>query len=447
MADPLRFPTEPTDDAFATLAETVPRPILEAEVRRVFGRHAPHYLTALDATRGSGVEHVRFVDRLPWLPTPRDPEIILLPGILGSHLARPWGLPSRIWLSVYRLQRGGLSRYAPLAPDGRTDAVPPGGIRPDGILQIVYGILRLQLRRRGLVVHDFAFDWRKPVADEAERLHRFIEARPRRRFCLVAHSLGGLVAAMYAHQQPGWRDRIASAVFMGVPLAGAFEAASFLLGTSWIVRAIAAVGRDTTESLQRLGRTLPGVLDLLPNPAIFKDAAHGAGMARLFDRAAWPDAGRPLQTWLDASRDGRPHLLDSPLLERTTVLCAQRHATLASLDLADGTLRDGRHFETGDGTVPARSACAPGAKAHYALDWSHALLPAEPATADAITAVVRRAPVTLPRLDPTLAGAALPAPVSSALEGVDDALRERVAAGRFNLDDLAWIFDGAASTV
>lgn len=439
------LPLDLDDAAFAALAEIAPRPVVEAEARRIYGRHAPHYLEALDATRAGLVERAPVVSRIPWLPTLRAPEVILLPGILGSHLARPSGFPARIWLSVLRLQQGGLSRFAPLAADGQTDAVPPGGLRPDGVLQMVYGLLRLQLRRRGFVVHDFPFDWRKSAASEARRLERFIADRPDRRFYLVGHSLGGLVAAMYAHQQPDWRARIAGAIFMGVPIAGAFEAASFLLGTSWIARSIAAFGRDTPTSLQRLGRTLPGLLDLLPDPGTFSAALHGDGMPRLFERSAWPEVGRPLQRWLDASRDGRSQLLASPLLERTTVLCSPHHSTLASIDLADGVLRDGAHFEEGDGTVPARSACAPGARAYYALQWSHALLPAEPAAADAIAAIMRHAPVDLPVLDPATMGAAVSAPASGQLERIDDALRLRFATGRFSLDDLAWFVDGVAS--
>src|SRR5262249_38683365 len=149
-------------------------------------------------------------------------------------------------------------------------------LEPDGHLWIKYGRAARRWRRAGFVVHEFSFDWRKGIARCADALYLHVEtlrlSRPGKSFVLAAHSMGGLVACVYAARQPERRDRIERAVFFGSPLRGSYAAVEAVLGTYDLIRKLALISRgDDLDDLRRMAATLPGLIDMLPDPEVFPD--------------------------------------------------------------------------------------------------------------------------------------------------------------------------------
>ena len=100
-----------------------------------------------DAVRGAGAG-VQASDK---------PAVFVLPGILGSNLKVDG---KRIWLS-WRLVNG-LKRLE--YTTGR-----PDGVEPDGPIDLTYDDLDDFLAQTHEVI-EFAFDWRRPIEEEAQRL-------------------------------------------------------------------------------------------------------------------------------------------------------------------------------------------------------------------------------------------------------------------------------------
>jgi pimeloyl-ACP methyl ester carboxylesterase len=331
-------------------------------------------------------------------PDPTLPEIIFLHGIMGSHLAAFGGLGGRIWLSPLAFTAGSVAHRLMLAADGEHDQTPNQILYPDGHVKLVYEMPARKWRMSGFVVHEFAFDWRKSIANAADRLHLFIETlrleRPGKKFALVGHSMGGLVAALYSVRHPEWSTRVSQAIFLGSPLRGSFTPIEGLLGTYPLLPKFALF--DTQDKLSdyiQMVRTLPGMLDMLPDPEIFPDAAP------LYERSTWPEACAPAQIWLDQSRLLKRLLYTSPILETARLIVSPGHPTVGEVKIANGQLQSGRQFRPGDGTVPTRSAAASvSGVTVYRATYLHSELPREPAVVGAVESLLKNGTCDLPRL-------------------------------------------------
>jgi hypothetical protein len=133
--------------------------------------------------------------------------------------------------------------------------------------------------------------------------------------------------------------------------------------------------------MQQLSRSLPGLLEMLPDPEIFAEAKT------LYEAGAWPEELRPSQVWLDRSRHLKKELRQSPLLERSSLVVSLERPTVASL-APDRILAAGRAIHRGDGTVPAASALVPGVPA-FAVEGDHSLLPRRDDAIDAVSSLLR----------------------------------------------------------
>jgi len=138
--------------------------------------------------------------------------------------------------------------------------------------------------------------------------------------------------------------------------------------------------------------SLPGLIDILPDPEIFPDAQV------LYQRAAWPSANAPRQIWLDQSRQVKRLLARSPILATVRAIVTHGRPTLGQL-AAGGALQVGRRNRPGDGTVLTRSAApnVPG-MAFYRAQTIHSLLPRDQAVIDAVDSLLKNGSCALPVL-------------------------------------------------
>ena len=379
---------------------------------------------------------------------PNLPEIVFLHGIRGSHLAGGDGLVSRLWFNPLAFVAGNLAKKLTLSGDGITDAQPGSRLVADGHIRYGYERAARSWRLQGFVVHSFAFDWRKGVAHAADRLHLFLSnlqlERPGGKpMVLVAHSMGGLVAALYAQRHPEWRDCIGQAVLIGSPLRGSFSPIETVLGTDPFVKKLARLCRnDDLQDLRRMAGSMPGLLDMLPDPSTFADASE------VYEQRFWPDHIVPQRSHLEQSLLLKNMLITSPLLQITTGIVSLEHSTVASLNPVGIPAGVGPATAPGDGTVPARSALIPG-RANYKAMSLHAQLLRDPEVIQAVSDLIRTDRCTLQPVSTTAdLNITLPAPkladpvmLEGAIAAADpvEAICRRIQNGIFTQSDYDWL--------
>ncbi|WP_179279024.1 esterase/lipase family protein [Actinomadura mexicana] len=308
-----------------------------------------------------------------------------------------------------------------------------GRIRPDGLLSTPEWAPSLGLEPysnlmreiRACVVHPdavlpFDYDWRLSVEFNAgllaERLSRHLERwrehpaqmAARRsapdegdaRVVLVAHSMGGLVAASMCARRPDLAAQVRASVTLGTPFEGAVKATVILnAGRGLPVRL-------DKKHMQELARTLPGLHDLLPTYRclVTDDDVVALSRGDLAALGADPDL---------AERSAVFHRhLDAAALPEHTAVVGYGQETAQSLRLRNGTVEalfhgfrrdgadrvhrgeDGRPVpvdHTGDGTVFRYSATPPGRKA-VPIVQDHGALAATGSALDIVRGVLEEIP-------------------------------------------------------
>lgn len=158
--------------------------------------------------------------------------IVFIPGLLGSRLCRDNPAnpaePEIAWGSVSALRTFPTLRVA----DG--DGLKPCGVVREiqflGLLiQDVYAPVIAHLEklgyREGKDLFIFDYDWRRSVFDNAARLEGFVREKipdPFQRFDILAHSMGGLVARIYAHRHDSGAQ-LARLFSAGTPFQGSVK--------------------------------------------------------------------------------------------------------------------------------------------------------------------------------------------------------------------------------
>lgn len=195
---------------------------------------------------------------------PKRPTVILLPGIMGSHLK--FG-KKRIWLNFTELMFGGMGKLTPESTE----------VSADGAIGLFYNKMVNHLSRsHNVIVH--GFDWRSDMMASSDELKKVVEdalkstTGPVR---IVAHSMGGLLThALYSkhpetwekmRQRPGFR-----AVFMGTPFRGSHAIVNLYLkrhSTFNILHKIDILN-NSDEMLTVVNRFV-GMLQLLPREERF----------------------------------------------------------------------------------------------------------------------------------------------------------------------------------
>ncbi|MGZ5713036.1 MAG: DUF7379 domain-containing protein [Caldimonas sp.] len=326
------------------------------------------------------------------------PAVFVIPGILGSNLALDG---KRIWLGfrfVNSLQK--------LAWDPATAAQ----VSPDGPIGSVYGDLIERLADSHEVI-PFAFDWRRPVEDEARRLGEAVDAALAARAAsqqpvrIVAHSMGGLVARTMALEKPDTWQRMmardgARLLMLGTPNGGSWSPMQTLSGDDTFGNALAAFGSlFDNRGARKTMAGMPGFLQLqasLLDPALRLDRAESwqkladDDIARIKERSIWHlegvqetlyQWGAPPQAVLDQAVALRKRLdAQAAALgaDARKMLLVVGHApfTPAGYIFGDSGLEYLDAQGGGDGRVPLACALLPGVRT-WKFDASHGDLPSK----------------------------------------------------------------------
>lgn len=333
------------------------------------------------------------------------PAVVVLPGILGTHLAVGG---RRVWLSLGIVGGLGLLQWRP----GEDD------VTPDGPIGAVYDDLMDHLARTHEVIA-FGFDWRRPIEDEARRLGDVVTAALDARAAsgqpvrLLAHSMGGLVARTMQLERPEvWQRWLAHPqarlLMLGTPNRGSWAPMQVLSGDDTFGNAIAALGSPFQDhDARQTMAAMPGFIQL---QAGLLDPERGLDREDTWRRLADTDLERVRQvnhwhrTWLQDESAENPLLAytwgvpPQAVLDRARVLWQRLEAqctgalptfadrlllvvgrsplTPASIEMrAEGlaylAARDG-----GDGRVPLESAMLPGVRA-WQSECDHGTLPTD----------------------------------------------------------------------
>lgn len=409
--------------------------------RRALSAEAPsRYAIEIEASIGAEGAKVLATQSAVATWDPMLPEVILVPGWAGSHLLDVAGVGTRRWLSPETFRDETLASELGLSADGTADA---DGCRmvADGVVQWMYLAAVTAWRARGFIVHEFAYDWRRSVASNADRLDGFIRdrivERPGARLALVAHSFGGLIAAAWAARNPERVDRVQRAVLVGVPLGGAMTAVECAAGGDALAKKLELVTASVRGEFARVLGSCPGALDVLPDPMVYPDAAT------LYQSSTWGD--QSLRAALDDSLCLKHTLRRSPLLERAVAIASSSWGTVASFSGRGDALSLGPRTVPGDGVVTLHSALVHPMPA-WRSDASHWELLRAPRVIDAVGQILTEGSVQALdaiRLPVGLEGAQPPPDVSDAEDTPAEAPYRafgRKLGAAFTNEALSWLF-------
>lgn len=324
------------------------------------------------------------------------PAVVVLPGILGSNLKLDG---KRIWLGA-----GFINALLKLEWNPATAA----RIEPDGPVDGAYDALVEHLATTHEVIV-FAFDWRRPIEEEARRLAGTVDAALAAREAsglpvrLLAHSMGGLVARTLQLEEPATWARMmaregARLLMLGTPNGGSWSPMQVLSGDDTFGNTIAALGSlFDNRGARRMMAGLPGFIQL---QAALLDAESGLARAATWQKLAdddmaalrrlnlWhePDTQRAIYEWGAPPQDvldqavALRRRLDAQLpalaadAPRMALVVGQAPFTPDGISMGDEGLEYLNAADGGDGRVTLDSALLPGV-ATWTVDAVHGKLP------------------------------------------------------------------------
>ncbi len=328
-------------------------------------------------------------------------EVILLPGIMGSNLSSIRGVTTLLWINPLVFLQGKGS-YLRLNAEGNDDESTEVECLPVGLEKLTYLKIGIRLNKQ-THLHEFPYDWRRPMEYNADLLHARIErwaaGDPHREFTLVAHSMGGLVARTYMARHPGDAEkRVKRLILHGTPNFGAANAVDNLVNGNSMMETVDKL--NSQNEMRLLANSLPSVYQLLPAPPeSFPSGRPYPVDFDLYDAAAWP-VPSIRQKYLDAARFMYAVLWKIHPQIPVDVIAGFNVETLVSLKLASGQAglvmnSIGEGEDSGDGTVPLWSSLLPSASCYY-IQEVHRKLPANNRVIAATLDLIRTGECDLP---------------------------------------------------
>lgn len=316
------------------------------------------------------------------------PAVLVLPGILGSHLKVDG---KRVWLSLH---------FFNILDRLKWDPQTVARVVPDGPIGMSYEDLIDHLADSHEVI-PFSFDWRRPIEDEARRLAREVDAalmarnKTQQPVRILAHSMGGLVARAMRLEQPEIWNRMMSRsgariLMLGTPNGGSFAPMQVLSGDDTFGNLLGVFGSLFDDhGARQLIAEMPGLLQLqaeLVGGSHDLDREDGWGRlekadlaivrARIAERAFWHSDGLqlasfkwglPSQSVLDQAVQLRKRLdeqrdtlgVDA---DKMLLVVGKARFTPADVSVTDEGVVYLNVPDKGDGRVTFESACLPGVK-------------------------------------------------------------------------------------
>lgn len=277
-------------------------------------------------------------------PEPKGrPRLVLVPGIMGSHLADEDG---RLWFDYGAIVQG---RFPEL------DHQPGDEIRAEAVMAQPYRRFVEWMSDR-FDVRLFPFDWRRSVqitgAELAKRLREELDGDSERPVHVVAHSMGGLVLRGALHADPelddALRDRGGRIIMAGTPNRGSFELLHLVAeDQDSVLDKVALLDLHHDRGLlATVIRGFPGVLEMLPWDAQRTWGKNGR---------AWRGGARPEADDLERAQQVQRALGDT-YPKKLIYIAGSARETLSGID-ADGSYAV---TDEGDGRVAHRDGIPPG---------------------------------------------------------------------------------------
>ncbi|NLG26625.1 MAG: alpha/beta fold hydrolase [Chloroflexi bacterium] len=378
------------------------------------------------------------------------PNTVLLPGLLGSLLSSVRGISALLWFNPTLVLEGHINLLE-LDDSGTADRSPEVEIVPTGIEKMFYLKLIIALAQ-ATRLYEFPYDWRRHLEWNAQILHASIQrwsaGDADRRFTLIGHSMGGLLARTYIALYPREAEQhIERVILIGSPLWGVPLAAGALAGAAEHPQIIGRLNESNDAVALLAG--FPSAYQLLPAPPeYYRSELPYPCDWDLYDAAAW-ELPQVRQHYLDDARRFYAMMAGAdPQVELVQIAgCNQRtltriqHSGLHPQEPEDPHLLlafSSSGVEGGDGTVPLYATRGDGVSTYYVED-NHDSLPLNAKVIDAVLAIANGKAPTLPTEPPPPGTASIAGRVLSLNQQVAE-LRRRFESGNANRDDLTRFF-------
>lgn len=406
--------------------------------------------SARAARRVYGAATVRALQAAPRRAAigPAEP-VVLLPGIMGSLLASIRGVTTLLWINP-ALFLEGKGNYLDLNADATGDADPMIEATPVSIEKIFYLKISLILRREAQLF-EFPYDWRRPIEHNADvlaaSLERWAAGSPGRKFTLLGHSMGGIVARAYLARHPRLAERrIKRVISLGTPYFGAAGAVENMIAGNDMMALAQALNNGNAP--QQMLLSFPSVYQLLPAPPGLFPANRPYPVNWDLYRASewrWPAIR---QDYLDLARRSHAALhRNLPDIETVQIAGCNFSTTTDVRRTFDATERPRLEVikqevgpDAGDATVPLWAAILPGAIMYY-VNERHRYLPSNDRVIAAVLELLHDGQPRLSRTIPPRRAGLLPhARAARSVEAEADALRARLTTGTANGEDVAQLY-------
>jgi pimeloyl-ACP methyl ester carboxylesterase len=372
------------------------------------------------------------------------PNIVLLPGIMGSLLQSVEGLVELLWVNPLVFTRG-LINLLELADDGEANANPRVKIVATGLEMMSYAKATLVLRKQANPFL-FPYDWRRDIRTAAGLLHqalnRWAASNGYRRFTLVSHSMGGLVSRTYLALFPEEAERLVERVILlGSPAYGIVNAVQNLTTGNNLMQLAHKLNDDNQGD--RLVRSITALYQLLPPPPdLFPADRQYPCDFDLYNAATWQkpgirqnslNRGKALYQLLAAS-DPQVSIIQIAGYDQATLIAMRGTPdALQPVVVSHGP-------NSGDGAVPLWSATLPGAEMYY-VRLAHDKLQRDHRVLRAVLDLARGGEADLPRqMEPHRGPVITARPPTTDVDAEARRLRAAIEDGTATADDLAQLF-------